>query len=82
VRSNLAEVRNPILALAGVTRLQALPDDSKAALRAVLIELRDDCRARADECWRKHKAPMACYWKACGVYLNHLQRTLKPTATR
>jgi hypothetical protein len=75
-RSLTPEVRNPILALPAARLLQALPPESRAAMRAVLIELRDDCRRKADECWRKHKAPMACYWKACGVYANHLSRVL------
>jgi hypothetical protein len=30
----------------------------------------------ADKCWKKHKAPMACYWKAVSVYANHLARVL------
>jgi hypothetical protein len=75
-RSAQAIVRNPILALPGASLLQALPTESKAALRAVLIEIRNDCRKRADECWKNHKAPMACYWKACGVYANHISRVL------
>lgn len=75
-RSVRAEVRNPILALPGARLLQGLPVESKAALRAVLIEIRDDCRTRAAECWARHKAPMACYWKACGVYANHIARVL------
>ena len=72
----LALVRNPILALPGVALLQSLPPDAKVALRTVLINIRDDCRKRAEECWRKHKAPMACYWKACGVYANHIARVV------
>jgi hypothetical protein len=75
-RSTLAEVRNPVLALPGAVQLQGLPNDSRAALRAVLIDLRDDARTRAAECWRKHKAPMACYWKAVSVYANHLARAV------
>ena len=71
VRSNRAEVRNPILALPGSHLLQKLPAESRAALRAVLIEIRNDCRVRAADCWARHKAPMACYWKAAGVYANH-----------
>jgi hypothetical protein len=75
-RSSKAEVRNPVLALPSSAKLQALPADSRAALRATLIDLRDDARMRAAECWRKHKAPMACYWKAVSVYANHLARAL------
>ena len=75
-RSVRATVRNPILALPGAALLQSLPPDSRAALRAVMLNIRDDCRVRAADCWAKHKAPMACYWKACGVYANHIARVL------
>jgi hypothetical protein len=43
------EVRNPVLALPASASLLALEPASKAALRAVLIDLRDDARARAAE---------------------------------
>lgn len=75
-RSTKAEVRNPVLALPSAKRLQALPLDSRAALRSTLLDMRDDARARAAECWARHKAPMACYWKAVSVYANHLARAL------
>ncbi len=73
-RSTRREVRNPVLALPAARRLQAMPLEARDALRLVLIDLRDDARARAAECWRKHKAPMACYWKAVAVYAGHLAR--------
>jgi len=76
-RSSRREVRNPLVALPGFKMLRRLPPESRHALRAILIDLRDDCRARADKCWRTHKAPMAAYYKAIGVYANHLSRLLK-----
>lgn len=76
-RSARATVRNPLLALPAAQALADLPPESREALRALLIEIRDDCRVRAEECWRKHKAPMAAYWKAAGVYANHTSRLLK-----
>ena len=75
-RSSRVEVRNPVLALPAAAKLQALDVDSRAAIRAVLVDLRNDARMRAAECWRRHKAPMACYWKAVSVYANHLARVL------
>lgn len=75
-RDRRVEVRNPVLALPASARLMALDAGSKAALRDVLIDMRDDARRRAAECWKKHKAPMACYWKAVSVYANHLARAL------
>lgn len=73
-RSNRAEVRNPVLLLPGAARLRKLPAPARLALQAVLLDLRQDARCRADECWRKHKAPMAAYWKAVSVYAGHIAR--------
>ena len=75
-RAAIREVRNPILALPAAGALQALSPEIRSVLRVILVQLRDDCRQRAADCWAKHKAPMACYWKACGVYANHLARVL------
>lgn len=75
-RSARREVRNPILALPGASRLQALEPSTRSALRGVLLDIQADARARADKCWRTHKAPMAVYWKAVGVYAGHIARAL------
>ncbi len=75
-RSNRAEVRNPVLALPAMLQLRLLPADQQAALRAVLIDLARDASERADKCWRKHKPPMAAYWKAVAVYAKHTARAL------
>ena len=76
-RSARATVRNPLLQLPAAQELASLPPAAQAALKRLLLQLRNDCRERADECWRKHKAPMAAYWKAAGVYANHTSRLLK-----
>lgn len=76
-RSNRREVRNPVLALPATQRLQELSPLTRAALRGVMLELREDARERANESWRKHKAPMAAYWKAVSVYAGHLAKVLK-----
>lgn len=55
---------------------KALPDDSKAALKKALVELRKDSLKKADHSWKKHKAPMALYWKVVGVYSGHLSRSI------
>lgn len=75
-RSNRAEVRNPVLSLPAAARLRALDDPAKSALRDVLLDLQADARRRGEECWRRHKAPMAVYWKAVSVYAGHLARSL------
>jgi hypothetical protein len=76
-RSNRAEVRNPVLALPGFGRLRALPEPVREALRAILMDLGADADERAAACWRKHKAPMAAYWKAVGVYARHIAKALR-----
>lgn len=75
-RSNRREVRNPVLALSAAAKLQELEPSTKSTLRALFLDMRDDARVRATECWRRHKAPMACYWKAVSVYCNHIARVL------
>jgi len=76
-RSSKAEVRNPLLALPGAAAIQALPADSRAALRTLLLDLRRDAQERADKSWKSHKAPVACYWKAVAVYCGHISRILR-----
>jgi hypothetical protein len=77
-RSNRAAVRNPVLALPGMVRLQRLPKPAREALAAVLRDIGSDARERAEKCWRTHKAPMAAYWKAVGVYARHIARAIEP----
>lgn len=76
-RSAAREVRNPVLALPGARALAALPAEQRAALRALLLDLRADANARAAKSWRTCKAPMAAYWKAVAVYAGHIARALR-----
>jgi hypothetical protein len=55
----------------------SLPPDSKAALKSALYELHKDSLQKANHSWKKHKAPMALYWKVVGVYAGHLSRAIK-----
>lgn len=61
-RSTRREVRNPLLGLPGVRRLQLLPPDVRAAIVDALKEIRMDARERAEKAWRSHKAP----WPSIG----------------
>lgn len=74
MRSNRPDVRNPLVALPSAEAIRALPGDARAALRAVLLDIRKDAQVRAEKCWRTHKAPMAAYWKAVAVYAGHTAR--------
>lgn len=73
-RSIRADVRNPLIRLPSAQRIRSLSPECRAALDGILVELRADCRANADKAWRKHKAPMAAYWKAASVYVGHLRK--------
>ncbi|WP_084798521.1 hypothetical protein [Pleomorphomonas koreensis] len=75
-RSNLPEVRNPILALPAFKRLQSLPVETRQVLGDILQDLAMDARGRAEKCWRTHKAPMAFYWKVVSVLTGHIRRAL------
>lgn len=76
-RSLRPEVRNPVLGLPSARRLRELDPESRAALRAVLEELRRDAHARAEAHWRARKGWSAAYWRAVGVYSGHLSRALR-----
>jgi hypothetical protein len=75
-RSSKREVRNPVLRLRSADDLRRLDPQAREAPRAVLLDLRRDARMQADTAWRRHKAPMAAYWKAVSVYAGHLARVL------
>lgn len=62
------------MALPSAEAIRNLPDVARAALRTLLMEIRKDAQARAEKCWRTHKAPMAAYWKAVAVYAGHTAR--------
>jgi hypothetical protein len=79
-RSNRAEVRNPILALPAASRLADLTPEGRETLIALLLDVKADAACRANECWRKHKAPMAVYWKAVSVYSGHIARAIRRMA--
>lgn len=84
-RSSRPEVRNPVLRLASSRRaaelFAALPEETRQGLLDALAEMSEECRVLSEKCWRKHKAPMAAYWKAFAVYWRHIRLALRrPTA--
>jgi hypothetical protein len=76
-RSGRRDVRNPVLGLSAAKRILALSPDVRDLLADLLFELARDCQERAQKCWRTHKAPMAVYWKAVGVYAKHIGRAVR-----
>lgn len=75
-RSARPEVRNPILSLPAAQLLSTLAPDAREALREILLDLAADARRRAEESWRRHKAPMAVYWKCVAVYARHIANAI------
>jgi hypothetical protein len=73
-------ISNPVRALPAFQRLTELAPESREALREVLLDLAADARGRAELSWRRHKAPMAAYWKAVSVYAGHCARALRRAA--
>lgn len=75
-RSSRADVRNPVLALPGFAALQSLAPEVRQQIATAMRDIQRDARGRAEKCWRTHKAPMAVYWKAVGVYAGHIARAI------
>lgn len=73
-RSLRTDVRNPLLRLASAQKIASLPPETREALREILGEIASDSRAKAEQCWKRHKAPMAAYWKAVSVYAGHARK--------
>ena len=80
-RSNRIDVRNPLTRLPAAQKLSQLPEASRTELRGLLMELRRDAHLNAEKCWRRHKPPMAAYWKAVAVYAGHTARLLRTPPT-
>lgn len=66
-----------MLALPGFAAVRALSPEVRQALAALLLALASDASSRAQESWRKHKGPMAVYWKAVAVYAKHIARAVR-----
>ena len=76
-RSSRKEVRNPLILLPSAQAFKKLPPECRAAMRALLKEMRADLRKKAEHSWRKSKAPVAAYHKAMAVYAGHIYNLLK-----
>lgn len=77
-RSNRADVRNPVLGCPkAMAAFADCPPEAREALAKALRALSDDWRATANELWRKHKPPMASYWKINAVNARHLALAIR-----
>lgn len=72
-RSSRAQVRNPLLAVPGLAEEVATwsPETLACIERAARL-CSAHWRVKGDECWKKHKPPMAAYWKAWAVNARHM----------
>lgn len=72
-RSTSAAVRNPIAADPEVCAiLGEMSPEGREILARVLSRLARTWRAKAEQSWRKHKPPVAAYWKSNAVNARHL----------
>lgn len=69
-----AIVSNPLLSLQSAGGIQSLPAEAKAALRALLLELRREAAEKAQANWKRNKGMSAAYWKAVSIYAGHIAR--------
>lgn len=65
---------NPLLGLTPAARLVELSFKARQVLGALLDELADLCRERAERDFLRHKAPMASYWWDCAMFVSHARR--------
>lgn len=78
LRSNRPDTRNPVLALPSLQQLLELDPHQRGVLAAVLTDLQLDARRRAESSWKKHKGPMALYWRCVSTYAGQIARAIKP----
>jgi hypothetical protein len=79
-RSSRREVRNPILGLPVVQKaLAEMTPDEAARWTAILLAIQADARERAELNWRRHKGPVAAYWKATGAIVGHIAKVIRFT---
>lgn len=76
-RSDLPEVRNPILALEEFKAIQALPAEQRELFAKLWYAVSKVSRTNADRSWAKNKGPMALYWKWSGAWAWHIARALR-----
>lgn len=76
MRSNRAEVRNPVLGLPSARLLRAMPAEYRTMLAVLLFDLASDAKGRATRSWNARKAFVAAYWATVAVYTRHIARLL------
>ncbi len=67
---------NPLFKLPAARALLSLGGPERAALAALMTELRWQANAEAEQAWKRRKGPMACYWRAVSTYARHIAHVL------
>lgn len=68
---------NSVLALPAVRALRALRAETRATLRALLLDLRRSAAESSKSSWAKSKSPMAAYWADVATVAGAAARTLR-----
>lgn len=74
------EIHNPILRLPAARLLAELPPDARHAVKAILMQLRQEAAVKAQTEWRRNKGMTAAYWKAVSIYAGHIARLCRDPA--
>jgi hypothetical protein len=70
---------NPLLQLPAARDLSELlraQPELAAVFQRLLRQLGEQAERKVESSWQKRKAPMAAYWRTCGVYARHLARVV------
>ncbi len=68
---------NPLFRLPAAKALLALGRPERAAMAALLLDLRAQANEEAEKAWARRKGPMACYWRAVSTYARHVAHLLR-----
>ncbi len=68
---------NPLMKLPAAQALMKRPPEERAALEALMRDLRDQANDEAEKAWRRRKGPMAAYHRAVSTYARHIAHLLR-----
>lgn len=71
---------NPLFALPAGRALLALPAEQRAALEALMRQLRAQADAEAAKAWKRRKP--TDYWRGVAIYARHTAQALKAGGAR
>lgn len=78
-RASRPDVRNPVLSVIDPDDWQGQDPAAVAALVRLMERYEAVARENAETAWKRHKAPMASYWKIWAVNLRHARIAIRAT---